>query len=174
MTLKSTLTALLCPLLLSACGSGNTDDLRAWMQQASQGLRGQIDPLPQAQAYQPFAYSAFDLPDPFNPIKLQMAKRQNSANAPDFKRPRELLENYDLDKLKMVGLLKRNGMTYALIRTPENSIYRVQPGNFIGPNFGQVKRISDTELVLAETVEDLNGEWVQRETSMYLDEQGQK
>lgn len=172
--LKKTLAALLCPLLLSACGGGNTDDLNAWMQQASQGLRGQIDPLPQAQAYQPFTYNAFDLPDPFDPVKLQMAKRQNAANAPDFKRPRELLENYDLDKLKMVGLLKRNNITYALIRTPENSIYRVQPGNFIGPNFGQIKRISDTELVLSETVEDLNGEWVQRETSMYLDEQGQK
>lgn len=172
--LKKTLAALLCPLLLTACGSGNTEDLHAWMQQASQGLRGQIDPLPQAQAYQPFTYNAFDIPDPFNPVKLQMAKKQNAANAPDFKRARELLENYDLDKLKMVGLLKRNNMTYALIRTPENSIYRVQPGNFIGPNYGQVKRISETELVLSETVEDLNGEWVQRETSMYLDEQGQK
>lgn len=171
--LKKIIATLLCPLLLTACG-GNTEDLHGWMQQASQGLRGQIDPLPQAQAYQPFTYAAFDLPDPFNPVKLQMAKRQNSANAPDFKRPRELLENYDLDKLKMVGLLKRNNITYALIRTPESSIYRVQSGNFIGPNFGQVKRISDTELVLSETVEDLNGEWVQRETSMYLDEQGQK
>ncbi|BBF87118.1 type IV pilus biogenesis protein PilP [Aquitalea magnusonii] len=172
--LKKTLATLLCPLLLTACGSSNTEDLHAWMQQASQGLRGQIDPLPQAQAYQPFTYNAFDIPDPFNPVKLQMAKKQNAANAPDFKRPRELLENYDLDKLKMVGLLKRNNITYALIRTPESSIYRVQPGNFIGPNFGQIKRISDTELVLSETVEDLNGEWVQRETSMYLDEQGQK
>ncbi|QBJ78308.1 MULTISPECIES: pilus assembly protein PilP [unclassified Aquitalea] len=172
--LKKTYAILLCPLLLTACSGSNTDDLHAWMLQASQGLRGQIDPLPQAQSYQPFAYNAFDLPDPFNPVKLQMAKRQNSANAPDFKRPRELLENYDLDKLKMTGLLKRNNITYALIRTPEGSIYRVQPGNFIGPNFGQIKRISDTELVLSETVEDLNGEWVQRETSMYLDEQGQK
>ncbi|WP_159874767.1 MULTISPECIES: pilus assembly protein PilP [Aquitalea] len=172
--LKKTLATLLCPLLLSACGNGNTEDLHAWMQQASQGLRGQIDPLPQAQAYQPFTYNAFDIPDPFNPVKLQMAKKQNAANAPDFKRVRELLENYDLDKLKMVGLLKRNNITYALIRTPENSVYRVQPGNFIGPNYGQIKRISETELVLSETVEDLNGEWVQRETSMYLDEQGQK
>jgi type IV pilus assembly protein PilP len=172
--LKKTLATLLCPLLLSACGSSNTEDLHAWMQQASQGLRGQIDPLPQAQAYQPFTYNAFDIPDPFNPVKLQMAKKQNAANAPDFKRVRELLENYDLDKLKMVGLLKRNNINYALIRTPENSIYRVQPGNFIGPNYGQIKRISETELVLSETVEDLNGEWVQRETSMYLDEQGQK
>ncbi|OWY37729.1 pilus assembly protein PilP [Xenophilus sp. AP218F] len=160
-------------VLLAACGGGNTDDLQQWMASSSQGLRGQIDPLPQVQAYQPFNYQAGDLIDPFNPQKLLAAKRQSAANAPDFKRPREALENFDLDKLAMVGTLRRAGVTYGLVRTPEGSLYRIQVGNFVGPNFGKVTAISDAEITLAETVEDLNGEWVQRNSSLYLVEQGQ-
>lgn len=165
--------ACLLPLLLAACGSSDTDDLRQWMQTSTQGLRGQIEPLPQAQPYRPFAYQAFDLLDPFNSQKLAAAKNQNLANAPDMKRPREALENYDLDKLKIVGVIRRGGANYGLVRTPEGAIYRVQTGNFVGPNFGQIKKVGDTDIQLTETVEDLNGEWVQRNTSMYLDEQGQ-
>ncbi|UTH75277.1 pilus assembly protein PilP [Chromobacterium sp. IIBBL 290-4] len=160
-------------LTLAACGGPNTDDLRQWMAMNSQGLRGQIEPLPQVQSYQPFTYQAYDLTDPFNPQKMQAGKRQNSANAPDLKRTREALENYDLDKLAMVGTLKRGAAMYALIRTPEGAIYRIQAGNYIGPNYGKVISISEGEIVLSETVEDLNGEWVQHNSSLYLDEQGQ-
>ncbi|QEL57918.1 pilus assembly protein PilP [Chromobacterium paludis] len=160
-------------LLLSGCGSAGDDDLRAWMAASSQGLRGQIEPLPQVQAYKPFTYQAYDLLDPFNPQKLQAGRSHNSANAPDLKRPREALENYDLDKLAMVGTLKRAGQTFALIRTPEGAIYRVQAGNYVGTNYGKIVSIDEGEVKLAETVEDLNGEWVQRDSSLYLAEQGQ-
>ncbi|WP_047248572.1 pilus assembly protein PilP [Chromobacterium subtsugae] len=170
--MKKTCVCLL-PLLLSGCGGPGTEDLQQWMANSSQGLRGQIEPLPQVQTYKPFNYQAYDLLDPFNAQKLQAGKQQNSANAPDLKRPREALENYDLDKLAMVGTLKRGDSLYALVRTPEGAIYRIQPGNYVGPNFGKVTAIHDSEIVLSETVEDLNGEWVQRDSSLHLDEQGQ-
>ncbi|RBH35552.1 pilus assembly protein PilP, partial [Pseudomonas sp. MWU13-2860] len=86
---------------------------------------------------------------------------------------REALENYDLDKLAVVGVIRRSGTNYGLVRTPEGAVYRVQAGNYVGPHFGRIKKIGDTEIELTETVEDLNGEWVQRNTSLYLDEQGQ-
>lgn len=161
-------------LTLLGCVSHDNDDLKQWMHDSSKNLRGQIEPMPQVQPYAPFSYQAFNMLDPFNQQKLLVAKRQLGANAPDFKRPREALEEYDLDKLKMVGTLKRGNMNFGLIKTPDNAVYRVQLGNFVGPNFGRVKRITETEIELSETVEDLNGEWVQRATSMYLDEQGQK
>ncbi|POZ60775.1 pilus assembly protein PilP [Chromobacterium alticapitis] len=167
------LTLILPALLLSGCGGNNDDDLRAWIASNSQGLRGQIEPLPQVQAYKPFTYQAYDLQDPFNPQKLEAGRNRNAANAPDLKRPREALENYDLDKLAMVGTLQRAGKTFALIRTPEGAIYRIQPGNYIGLNYGKVLAIDEGEVKLAETVEDLNGEWVQRDSSLRLAEQGQ-
>ncbi|AXE32574.1 pilus assembly protein PilP [Chromobacterium phragmitis] len=163
---------LLC-LLLSACGGGGNEDLKQWMASSSQGLRGQIEPLPQVQTYKPFDYQAYDLTDPFNPQKLQAGKQRNAANAPDMQRPREALESYDLDKLAMVGTIRRGGATYALIRTPEGAIYRVQPGNYMGLNFGKITSINDAEVQLSESTEDLNGEWVQRGSSLHLEEQGQ-
>ncbi|AXK40845.1 pilus assembly protein PilP [Crenobacter cavernae] len=159
---------------LAGCSSSDNEDLEAWMAQAGQGLTGQVDPLPQVQPYQPVVYDNADALTPFDDQKLLVAKRQNSANAPDFNRAREALENFDLDKLKLVGTLKRSGINYGLIQTPDNTVYRVAPGNFMGPNFGQVKKVAETEVQLSETVEDLNGEWVQRSTSLYLEEQGQK
>ncbi|WP_043611734.1 pilus assembly protein PilP [Chromobacterium violaceum] len=168
-----TIAICLLPLLLSACGDNGSEDLKQWMANSSLGLRGQIEPLPQVQTYKPFNYQAYDLTDPFNPQKLQAGKQQNAANAPDLKRPREALENYDLDKLAMVGTIRRGGAVYALIRTPEGAVYRVQPGNYLGLNFGKITSISDAEVQLAETVEDLNGEWVQRISGLHLEEQGQ-
>ncbi|RXZ43758.1 pilus assembly protein PilP [Crenobacter cavernae] len=171
--MKKWLAVSLLTALAGCAGSGN-EDLDAWMAQAGQGLTGQVDPLPQAQPYQPVVYDNANALTPFDDQKMQVAKRQNSANAPDFNRAREVLENFDLDKLRLVGTLKRNGINYGLIQTPDNTVYRVAPGNFMGPNFGQVKKVGETEVQLSETVEDLNGEWVQRSTSLYLEEQGQK
>lgn len=160
--------------LLAACGKNNVDDLREWMTTSSQGLRGQIDPLPEVKVYKPMAYNAYDLLDPFNPQKLLNARKKFAANAPDFNRPREFLENFDLDKLTMVGTLKQGNVTYALVRTPSSIVYRVQAGNFMGSNFGQIKHISETEIEISEAVEDPNGDWVPRITSLTLEEQGQK
>lgn len=160
--------------LLAGCSGKNTDDLDAWMTQASQGLTGHVDPLPQVKPYEPMVYNAENLLDPFNKQKLLQARRQATPNAPDFSRPREALENFELDKLHMVGTLKRGGVTYALVRTPDNTIYRVQPGNYMGANFGKITKITESEIQLVETVEDLNGNWVEHTTSAALEEQGQK
>lgn len=159
---------------LTACSGNSTDDLDAWMLQAGQGLAGHVEPLPQVKPYEPMLYNADNLPAPFNKQKLLQARRQASPNAPDFNRPREPLENFELDKLHMVGTLKRGGITYALVRTPDNTILRVQAGNFMGANFGQIVKITETEIQLSETVEDLNGAWVPHITTVQLEEQGQK
>jgi len=161
-------------MTLSACSGGGTDDLDSWMQQAGQGLVGHVDPLPQVQPYTPLVYNPDNRLDPFNTQKLLQARRQASPNAPDFSRPREALENYELDKLHMVGTLKRGAVTFALVRAPDNTVYRVQAGNFVGANFGRITKITESEIQISETVEDLNGAWVPHLNSMQLEEQGQK
>lgn len=167
---------LLCGLALTACMSGEQENLDQWMQNAGKGLHGKVEPLPQIQPYQPYQYQSNELGSPFDPKRLQVARRKAQKNAPDTNRPREILENYELGQLKLSGTLLINKQYFGLVQTPEGGIYRVRAGSFIGPNFGIVRKVTDTEVRLEETVEDVNGEWVQQESTLHLlqQEQGSK
>jgi len=159
---------------LTACGDQN-DDLRQFVKEAGKE-RGKVEPLPQVVPYTPFIYEAFDIPDPFKPRKLKPSTKGGGLQ-PDLDRPRELLENYPLENLKMVGSLQEAGAAkkapvfHALIRTPDNNIYRVKVGNYLGQNFGRIVAITETEITLKETVEDASGNWTERDSSMTLQEQ---
>ena len=41
------------------------------MAEQGKGARGRLEPIPQIKPYEPFAYNAFDLPDPFKPRKIE-------------------------------------------------------------------------------------------------------
>ncbi|MDQ3196887.1 MAG: pilus assembly protein PilP, partial [Pseudomonadota bacterium] len=65
--------------------------------------------------------------------------------------------------------------TYALVRTQDNTIYRVKTGNYMGQDFGIVAEISDASVNLKEIVQDGAGDWTERPSSLLLqDEQEQK
>jgi type IV pilus assembly protein PilP len=153
-------------MLLGGCG-GENQDLRAWMAEQGKGVRGRLDPLPQLKPYEPFAYNAFDLPDPFKPRKIQPVKG-DSKLAPDMNRRREPLESYPLESLSMVGTLARNKQMFALVKTPEKDIYQVKSGNYLGQNYGVVTDISDSEVKLKELVQDGAGDWTERTSALQL------
>ena len=46
----------------------------------------------------------------------------------------------------------------------------MRPGNYLGQTYGRVLRISDTELVLRELVQDAAGDWVERAATLQLQE----
>jgi type IV pilus assembly protein PilP len=172
--MKKNLPILLLTLMLAACGS-DQDDLDLWMQQQGRGLAGKVEPIPQLSTAATVEYTGFGLLSPFDAARLKVAGSQNSANAPDLKRPRDPLENYSIESLKMVGRIQIKGVHRGLIQTPDGMVYPVRAGSFVGTNFGVVAAVLDTEIKLTETVEDVNGDWVKRETNILLaDEQGQK
>ena len=152
---------------LAGCGGESYQDLRDWMNEQGKGAQGKLEPLPQIQPYEPFAYNAFDLPDPFKPRKIEPAKGGGGL-APDLARRREPLESYPLESLTMVGTLAKNKAVYALVRTPEKDIYQVRSGNFMGQNFGVVTGITDTEIKLKELVQDSAGDWTERTSTLQL------
>jgi type IV pilus assembly protein PilP len=156
-------------LLLAACGGESHQDLRAWMQEQGKGARGKLDPLPQIKPYEPFAYNAFDLPDPFKPRKIEPIKSGNSL-APDLNRRKEPLEAFPLESLQMVGTLQRGRSTFALVRTTDKDIYQVRVGNYLGQNFGVVIGITDNEIRLKELVQDGGGDWTERSSTLQLAE----
>ncbi len=161
-------------LSLAACGGDEHQDLKEELKNLTKDLRGRIDPLPVVKPYEPVPYRALDLPDPFGPAKIELAlgtaaKSKGGANAPDTNRPKEPLEAYPLESLKMVGTLSQKGVTYALVKA-DNSIYRVKPGNYLGQNFGIITGITDNQINLKELVQDASGDWTERKIALQLAE----
>ena len=178
--MRTWLTLLSC-LALAACAGGNLDDLKQYVENSGQGLRGKAEKLPEVNPYEPFAYNAFDLPDPFKPRKLEPAKANEGGIQPDLTRRKEPLEAFPLENLKMVGFLQKEKLNYALVSTPERDLYQVKVGNYLGQNFGIVtdiviSGISDAQIKLLEIVQDGAGNWIEKQTSIALvaDETEQK
>lgn len=153
---------------LSGCGGGSMEDLQAFVAETGKEMQGKIEPLPQVKVYEPFTYNAFDLPDPFKPRKLSTGG--GGGMQPDLNRPKEPLEAYSLETLKMVGMLSRQGVVHAVIKTPDNTIYHVRKGNYVGQNFGLITQIRDGEVSLREIVQDSAGDWSERTSTLLLQE----
>lgn len=154
---------------LSACNGDQGDDLDKFMATAANDMGKNVDPLPEVLPYSPLQYNADGvLTDPF---KARKAANKAGALQPNTNRPKEALEAYPLESLKYVGSLSKNKLTFALIKTPDNTIQQVKVGNYMGPNFGLVTKIDDTGIALKEiTQDDLTGDWVERTTSINLQE----
>jgi type IV pilus assembly protein PilP len=144
------------------------EDLRTFVAETGKDMQGKIEPLPEVKAYEPFTYDAFDLPDPFKPRKLSTGG--GGGIQPDLTRPKEPLEAFSLETLKMVGTLSKNGVIHVVIKTPDNAIYHVRKGNYVGQNFGLITKISDSEVTLREIVQDSAGDWSERTSTLILQE----
>lgn len=168
--LKTTHAIICLSILLAACSGSERDDLDKFMAEAAQGMRAKIDPLPEVKPYAPVEYNADgSLNDPFKPRKALTTK--TTGIQPDFNRPKEPLEAYPLESLKLVGSLSRDDLQYALIKTPDNNVQQVTIGNYMGQNFGIVSEISENEVILKEIVQDeMSGDWVEQSTSIALEE----
>ncbi|MEP6701514.1 MAG: pilus assembly protein PilP [Betaproteobacteria bacterium] len=168
--------ALLCVgliLLAAGCGRDPNQELRQWMDEQAKNMKGKVDPLPVVKPYVPFAYNAFDLPDPFKPRKIEPA-RGSSKLAPDLNRRKEPLESYPIESLRMVGTLQQNKTMYALVRTSDKNVFQVRAGNYMGQNFGIITGVGEGEIKLRELVQDSSGDWAERQSRLLLDDQEQK
>jgi type IV pilus assembly protein PilP len=158
-------------VLLAGCVGDDHQNLKDWMIKESGNLRGHIQPLPKIIASKEVDYDAGALVEPFQASRIEPEKRPgSSANRPDTNRRREPLEAYPLESLKMVGMMMMNNRPVALIQA-DKSVYQVKAGNYLGQSFGVITKISDTELTLKELIEDANGDWVERFSTMQLQEQ---
>ena len=162
-----TLTVCAAALLLAGCGGESHQDLREWMSSQGKDVKGRLDPLPTIRPYEPFAYNAFDLPDPFKPRKIEPSKNASKL-APDLTRRREPLESFPLESLSMVGTIEKGRALYALVRTPEKDIYQVRQGNYMGQNYGVITNISNSDITLKELVQDGAGDWTERSSALNL------
>lgn len=160
---------LIATLLLAGCGGEEYQDLRDFVKNSGADMRGKIEPPPEVKPYEFFAYNNdANLPDPFRPRKPEKRSGGGGINQPDLNRPKEALEEFPLENLKMVGYLYRTKVGYAVIRAPDGKLHRVKAGNYVGLNFGLIKEVTDTEMIIKEMVQDSTGDWTERESSMQL------
>ncbi len=168
--------ALLLALALTACGSDEHQDLKQWMTEASQGMRGRVQPIPEIKPFPVVSYDAGDLPEPFSPSKAMPEKRASTGGVqPDFDRPREPLEAYPLESLRMVGVIRKNKALYALIQV-DNMVHQIRTGNHLGQDFGVVSSITEAQVNVKELVQDPSGhttDWVERLATLQLQEGAQ-
>jgi type IV pilus assembly protein PilP len=164
-------------LTLAACDGGEQKQLRTELEELSKGLRGRVDPLPVVKPYEPVPYTAYDMPDPFGPAKIILATKGTGQGGgglrPDLNRPKEPLEAFPLESLKMVGTLEQGKQVFGLVKA-DAGLYRVRAGNYMGQNFGVITKISSSEITLRELIQDAGGDWSERESTLLLQEAGAK
>ena len=156
-------------LNLAAC-SQDTSDLEAFIEQTKSAHVGTVKPIPQFKPYESFTYSAGDLRDPFvatADIEEDESTKTSSLN-PDTTRPREPLELFPLDSLSMVGILEQHSQQWGLIKDPQNTVHRVQVGNYMGQSEGRITEINESGINLTEIVPDGIGGYIDQDASIAI------
>ena len=168
--MRTNIIILLGCLTVAGCGDRHLDDVKKFVKESDKLPGGRIPPLPEVKPYEAFNYDAYDLVDPFKPRKIAPPKAVAGAGGiqPDFNRRKEPLEAYPLENLKMVGTLQQHKVMHALVKTPDNNLFRVKAGNYLGQNFGRITGITDTTISLKEIVQDSNGSWEEKDQALQL------
>ncbi len=160
-------------VLLAGCGA-NTDELSQWMEQQKRETKPSVEPIAPPKKFVPAPYASITGVEPFSSQKIGTGTRieggqTNAMLAAQLRRRKEPLEAYPLDAMKMVGTVTRQGKPHALIEV-DKLLHYVKVGEYVGQNYGQITKIDETELSLRELVQDAAGEWIERTTTLQLQE----
>ncbi len=162
---------------LSAC-SKDMSDLHDHVKKARAQKQTKVPALPVIKPHETYSYKSTGLRNPFLPVidvfnlpTLASAGKKGSTIHPEENRPREELESYPLDTLRMVGILKQQDTSWALVRTKDGTIHRVKAGHYMGQNHGKIMRVTESGLELREIVPDGIGGWTERQAEIALSEQ---
>lgn len=160
-------------LLLAACGAEN-EELQEWMERQRREVKPSVSPLSPPRKFEAQPYTSLQAVDPFSNQKLTVAlkmeaRQPNSMLGAELNRRKEPLEAYPLDSMTMVGSVAKQAQPFALLRV-DNLLYQVKLGDYIGQNYGRITKITETQIVLREIVQDAAGEWIERASTLQLQE----
>ena len=166
-------------LLAAGCGADQHSDLRQELNALTKDLRGRVEPLPQVRPYEPVPYKAEGQIDPFQGARIDVGQ-VTSAKGPgnsrlevEQNRPKEPLEAYPLEAIRMVGTLTQGQETFGIVRAGPN-LFRVKKGNYMGQNFGVINAIDDGQITIKELVQDGGGDWVERASELQMVQEAQR
>lgn len=169
--MKKILILVVCVFGLSGCVSNDMSDLQAYVKNTKATYKGKVKPIPTFKHQPPYVYAANDIRDPFKPVvDIEVMGSSYRGPRPDENRPREPLEEFSLDGLKMVGTLAQKDGEWALIKDPDGLLHRVAVGQYLGKNYGRVVAVNEEKVALVELVPDINGGWAERNAAIALSE----
>lgn len=174
MRLQHIAVAILATTIFTACSKVQHDDLDAFMAEKKARPMGQIEPVPTFTPYRPFDYSVTMLRAPFDrPVAakdlIEVIPQSNVK--PDENRAKEILEQYNLESLRMVGTIEQKGQLWALIDDAQGNVHYVKVGNYLGRNHGKITKMSPNYIQVVEIVTaGSSGGWVERPRTLELRE----
>ena len=157
-------------LLLAGC-SNDMAELQQYVADVKARKSINIEPIPQVKQFDAFVYLPTDRRDPFVPVEARNEPLQSTSKLrPNSRRNREPLEEFPVDSLRMLGMVTSQDRRYALIKAPDGVVHRVGLGEHLGQNYGEVVRVTESEVGLKEIVPDGFGGWVERPAKLALAE----
>jgi type IV pilus assembly protein PilP len=174
-TARAGLLALVLALALGGCGRdvtstpGNAPNLESWAAEVRARPAPPLEPLPVMQQFETFEYAAQSLRDPFSTAFRDDG--DGSGPRPDSSRRKQVLEQFPLDSLDMVGTLGKGNGLVALVMAPDKVTYRVRPGAYMGQSDGRVTAVYEDRIELVELVPDGAGGWLERPATIALEDQ---
>jgi len=152
-------------LLLSACGHKHEmKKLNRYINSVKSSPKQNVAALPEFKSFK-----TYQLPDMLrrSPFSPNQATKLINKDLFETNRPRQALEFFPLDSLRMVGTLKKGPTVWALVAAPDKNIHRLKPGDYVGQNYGRVVNISNNRIDIMETIPDGNN-WVKRPAEIVL------
>lgn len=173
--MRASLLCMATGFVLAGCDA-RLNEIDVWMDETRASARPIKIQLEEPKRFEPFYYQLVEEIQPFSPVKLAslqdpMQVRAKGGLAPDVNRRREILENFPLEQIQMVGFMRSPRYNTALLQV-DRTIYQARIGGYAGQNFGVITNIGETEVALRELVQDATGDWVERETVLKLQESG--
>ena len=170
-------------ILVSGCVSKDITDLENYANEILAQPGGRIEPLPPIKPYERYLYQAGEsaLRDPFESIFIVKPEGPKPGQVDDPNQMafvneisthnREELEGYELDSLRMVGVLENPENLWGIVRDQDGTVHRVQVGNYLGTNFGKIINIQEDRIDIREIIKDTLGRCEERAVSLALSEQ---
>lgn len=160
-------------LVMPGCaGESELANLKKELDEIRQRPRGAIQPPPEFTPQPIFTYAVHQLRSPFLPPSDEAlaAESETKVVAPDMTRPKEFLEQFNIEGLKLKGSIQRpGGGVAALIEDPDGGVHPIRAGNYVGKNYGRVASIEDGRVSVLEVVPDGHDGWVERPRTIRLD-----
>lgn len=151
---------------LAGCGESETPaQLQAWIAAARDKAATTQTQTTTSSAVAPLSYRPETGRAPFD---------RNQTDDPDIARSRpaqrgnvQPLEEFSVDSIQMVGTISQAGRRHVLLQA-EQIVYLAKTGDYLGKNFGMIRRIADSEIEIEELVPATEGRWTPRLTMLPL------